>query len=104
MIQLNQVFIIKYNIYKDNKKNLKFNICYKYLIDIIEFNEAEIYNIFILQQKFFYAFTRKGIYIEFDLNINQLKNNKKLEVITIKEKTQYFKIAKFIYDITPLKK
>ena len=101
LIQLNQVFIIKYNIYKDNKKNLRFNICYKYLIDIIEFNETEIYNIFILQQKFFYAFNRKGIYIEFDLNINQLKNNKNIEVITIKEKIQYFKIAKFIYDIAP---
>ena len=101
VIQLNQVFIIKYNIYKDNKKNLRFNICYKYLIDIIEFNEAEIYNIFILQQKYFYAFNRKGIYIEFDLNINQLKNNKNIEVITIKEKIQYFKIAKFIYDIAP---
>jgi len=101
VIQLNQVFIIKYNVYKDNKKNLKLNICSKYLIDIIEFNEAEIYNIFVLQQKFFYAFTRKGIYIEFELNLNQLKKNKKLEVITIKEKTQFFKIGKFIYDITP---
>ena len=101
VIQLNQVFIIKYNVYKDNKKNFKLNICSKYLIDIIEFNEAEIYNIFVLQQKFFYAFTRKGIYIEFELNLNQLKKNKKIEVITIKEKTQFFKIAKFIYDITP---
>ena len=101
VIQLNQVFIIKYNVYKDNKKNLKLNICSKYLIDIIEFNEAEIYNIFVLQQKFFYAFTRKGIYIEFELNLNQLKKNKKIEIITIKEKTQFFKIGKFIYDITP---
>ena len=101
VIQLNQVFIIKYNVYKDNKKNFKLDICYKYLIDIIEFNEAEIYNILVLQQKFFYAFTRKGIYIEFELNLNQLKKNKKIEIITIKEKTQFFKIGKFIYDITP---
>ena len=101
VIQLNQIFIIKYNIFKDIKKNLKLNMCYKYLIDINEFQGDKIYNIFILQQKFFYVFTRRSKYIEFELNLNELKSNKKIETITIKENTKFFKIAKFIYDITP---
>ena len=39
IIKLNQVLIIKYNILKNDKGNLRMNICYKYLFDIIEFND-----------------------------------------------------------------
>ena len=103
VIQLNKIFIIKYCIQNDNKKNKKMNIYYKYLINIIELNEEQIYNVFLLQQKFLYIFTRKNKYIEYTLNISQLKNNNKIEEIKIKEKPKYFKIAKFIYDIKPFK-
>jgi len=101
VIQLYQIWIIKYCISKDIKKNLKFNTCYKYLFNIIEFNEKIVYDIFVLQQKFFYLFSKNGKYIEFELNLNKLKNNKKTEIINIKENPKFFKIAKFIYDVTP---
>ena len=101
VIKLNQVLIIKYNILKDKKENLRMNICYRYLIDIIEFAEEQIYKIFFLHHQYFYAFTRKGKYIENICNLDQLKNNEKIETITIKEKPKYFKISKFIYDIKP---
>ena len=77
------------------------NIYYKYLINIIEFEEEKIYNIFLFQQRFFYAFTRKNNYIEYIIDLNKLKNNKNIEEIEIKEKPKYFRIAKFIYDIKP---
>ena len=102
-IQLNKVLIVKYCILdKDNNKsNLKMKMCYKYLINIIELEEEQIYNVFILQQQYFYAFTRKSKYIEDTLNLNSLKNNNNLDIIDIKTKPKYFKIAKFIYDIKP---
>ena len=96
VIQLNKVFIIKYCI-----KNLKMNIYYKYLVNIIELEEEQIYNIFLLQKKYIYIFTRKGKYIEDILNLNQLKNNNNIDIINIKTKPKYFKIMKFIYDIKP---
>ena len=101
VIQLNKVFVIKYSILENQKENLKLNICYKYLINIVELEEEQIYNIFFLQQKYFYVFTHKSKYIENVLDLNQLKNNKDIEVINIKEKPKYFKISKFIYDIKP---
>ena len=100
VIQLNRIFIIKYCIQKD-KNNLRMNIYYKYLINIVEFEEEKIYNIFLFQQRFFYAFTRKNNYIEYIIDLNKLKNNKNIEEIEIKEKPKYFQIAKFIYDIKP---
>ena len=101
VIKLNQVLIIKYNILKDKKENLRMNICYRYLIDIIEFAEEQIYKIFFLHHQYFYAFTRKGKYIENICNLEKLKNNENIETIIIKEKPKYFKISKFIYDIKP---
>ena len=101
VIKLNQVLIIKYNILKDKKENLRMNICYRYLIDIIEFSEEQIYKIFFLHHQYFYAFTRKGKYIENICNLEKLKNNENIETIIIKEKPKYFKISKFIYDIKP---
>ena len=101
IIKLNQVLIIKYNISKNNKGNLRMNICYKYLFDLIEFKEEQIYKIFILQRQYFYTFTRRGKYIENIFNLEELKNNEDIETITIREKPKYFKIAKFIYDIKP---
>ena len=101
IIKLNQVLIIKYNISKNNKENLRMNICYKYLFDVIEFKEEQIYKIFILHRQYFYAFTRKGKYIENICNLEELKSNEDIKTITIKEKPKYFKIAKFIYDIKP---
>ena len=101
IIQLNQVFIIKYCIKKDSNDILELNICYKYLINFNEFYEEQIYNIFFLQNKFLYAFTRKNKYIEYLFDLNKLKNNINIEIIDIKEKSKYFKIAKFIYDIKP---
>ena len=101
VIKLNQVLIIKYNILKDKKENLRMNICYRYLIDIIEFAEEQIYKIFFLHHQYFYSFTRKGKYIENICNLEKLKNNENIETIIIKEKPKYFKISKFIYDIKP---
>ena len=101
VIQLNKVFVVKYCVLEDQKENLKLNICYKYLINIVELEEEQIYNIFFLQQKYFYVFTHKSKYIENVLDLNQLKNNKDIEIINIKEKPKYFKISKFIYDIKP---
>ena len=101
VIKLNQVLIIKYNILKDKKENLRMNICYRYLIDIIEFSEEQIYKIFFLHHQYFYSFTRKGKYIENICNLEKLKNNENIETIIIKEKPKYFKISKFIYDIKP---
>ena len=101
VIKLNQVLIIKYNILKDKNENLRMNICYRYLIDILEFAEEQIYKIFFLHHQYFYSFTRKGKYIENICNLEKLKNNENIETIIIKEKPKYFKISKFIYDIKP---
>ena len=102
IIQLNKILIIKYAIKAEKNLDLRMNICYKYLINIIEFEEEQIYNIFFLQRKYLYAFTRKNKYIEYIFNLNNLKNNNNnIEHITIKEKSKDFKIAKFIYDIKP---
>ena len=101
IIQLNKVFVIKYFIEKSLKGNLIFKICYKYLLNIVEFSEEQIYNIFFLQKKYLYIFSRKNKYIEYNLDLKEIKNNKSTETITINEKPKYFKVTKFIYDIKP---
>ncbi len=103
MIQLNKIFIIKYSIEKMHKGNLSINIRSKYLLNIVEFSEEKIYNIFFLQKKYLYIFTRKNKYIEYNLDLENMKNNNKTDIITIDEKPKYFKITKFIYDIKPFK-
>ena len=101
IIQLNKVFVIKYFIEKTFKGNLIFNICYKYLLNIVEFSEEQIYNIFFLQKKYLYIFSRKNKYIEYNLDLKEIKNNKSTEIIIINEKPKFFKVTKFIYDIKP---
>ena len=101
IIQLNKVFVIKYFIEKTFKGNLIFNIGFKYVLNIVEFSEEQIYNIFFLQKKYLYIFSRKNKYIEYSLDIKEIKNNKSTETITISEKPKYFKVTKFIYDIKP---
>ena len=101
VIQLNHIFIIKYFIGKTNKGNFIFNINYKYLLKIIELNEEKIYNIFFLQKKYLYIFTRKNKYIEYNLDLKKMKNNNNTETITIDEKPKFFKVTKFIYDMKP---
>lgn len=103
IIQLNKIYIVKYSIVKASNGNLLININYKYLLNIIEFSEEQIYNIFFLQKKYLYIFTRKNKYIEYNLDLKNMKNNKKIDIITIDEKPKYFKITKFIYDIKPFK-
>jgi hypothetical protein len=103
IIQLNKIFIIKYLLSNSHKGNLAINICYKYLLDIVEFSEEKIYNIFFLQKKYLYIFTRKNKYIEYNLDLQNMKNNNETDIIKIDEKPKYFKITKFIYDIKPFK-
>ena len=101
IIQLNQIFIANYIIQKEFDEKISININYKYLLNITGFSEERIYNIFLLQKKYLYIFTRKNKYIEYNLDLNKMKNNKNTETITINEKPKFFKITKFIYDIKP---
>ena len=100
-IQLNKIYIINYYLTKENKGNIFLNIKYKLLLNIVEFSEEQIYNIFYLQNRYLYIFTRKNKYIEYDLSLDKIKNNNNQEIVTIDEKPKYFKITKFIYDIKP---
>ena len=101
IIQLNKIIIVKYFIENTNNDNLSINIYFKYLLNIVEFSEERIYNIFYLQNKYLYIFSRKNKYIEYDFDIKKFNNNKTLEEITISEKPKIFQITKFIYDIKP---
>ena len=101
IIQLNKIYIISYFLEMTNNVNLVMNISNIYLLHIVEFSEEQIYNIFLLQKKYLYIFTRKNKYIEYYLDLKKAKKNNKTDIITINEKPKYFKIAKFIYDIKP---
>ena len=101
LIQLNKIYIINYYLTKKNDGNSFLNIKYKLLLNIVEFSEEQIYNIFYLQNRYLYIFTRKNKYIEYELDLNKNKNDKSEELLTINESPKYFKITKFIYDIKP---
>ena len=101
IIQLNKIFLINYFIKKEFDEKVSIFINYKYMLNILEFSEERIYNIFLLQKKYLYIFCRKNKYIEYNLDLKKMKTNKNTEIIVIDEKPKYFKIAKFIYDIKP---
>ena len=101
IIQLNKIFIVNYFLEKDKNDKLLVNIKYKYLLNILAFSEENIYNIFLLQNKYLYIFTRKYKYIEYIFDLKFIKSNQTTEIISIKETPKYFKITKFIYDIKP---
>ena len=101
MIQLNKIFVVNYFIERDKANKLSMNIKYKYLLNIVEFSEEQIYDVFLLQKQYLYIFTRKSKYIEYILDLQNMKNNKNTEIISINETPKFFRITKFIYDIKP---
>ena len=97
-IKLNHIYIIHYNI--EFNENIKLNIKYIQILNIEEFNEESIYDIFLLQEKYLYIFTHKNKYLIYNYNINLTpKEEEKIIYTSVIEKPLYFKITKFIYDI-----